>query len=55
MRKTDLSNETAEARAEDAGRDFDRLPYSHRARWLRAEALRKGRIKFKSAGQVRNK
>jgi hypothetical protein len=44
-----------EANATIEGRDFDRLPYSHRARWLRSEAMRIGRIEFKSAGARRVK
>jgi hypothetical protein len=44
-----------EADAIIEGRDFDRLPYSHRARSLRSETLRIGRLSFKSAGATRRK
>ena len=49
-----------EANAIIEGRDFDRLPYSHRARWLRSEAMRIkalsiDRIEFKSVGTRRVK
>ena len=44
-----------EANAIIEGRDFDRLPYSHRARWLRSEAMRIGGIQFKSAEATRQK
>ena len=42
-----------EANAIIEGRDFDRLPYSHRARWLRSEALRIGQLQIIPAAAKR--